>query len=76
MALEESVSLFKCQHCKKDIEVHEKYYSINITKEVFEDGAVTVLDDERAIQFCIECGELYDLFAARAPLKRMRFSQE
>lgn len=70
------MSLFKCHHCKKDIAVNEEFYSISITKEVFEDGAVTVLDDDGVREYCLECGELYDLFAARVPLKRMGLSQE
>jgi len=58
-----------CSHCNKNIDENEKYYTINYYKEVFEFGAVTVIEADNIKVYCLKCAALFDFAKISVPLK-------
>ena len=54
------VTGFPCDGCDKPIPEGTPMWSVNIHKEVFEAGAITVLQADSAKVFCEECAESLD----------------
>ena len=58
-----------CSHCSKNIEDNEVHYSINFHKEVYEAGAMTVLQADGVLAYCSKCADLFDFTKIAVPLK-------
>lgn len=60
---------FTCDGCSKFIEEGEKMWNINLHQEVWEDGAITVLDAYAVFIFCEKCAAKKDFERITVPDK-------
>jgi hypothetical protein len=58
--MEKQTVKFPCDDCAKYIKEGEKMWNINLYQEVWEDGAITVLDAYAAFIFCEKCAAKKD----------------
>jgi len=60
----------KCFKCGKNIDENEIHYTINLHKEVFESGGVSVIEADTIKVYCLQCAELFDFNSISVPLKK------
>ena len=61
--------MFACDVCEKAIPDGETMWSVNVHREVFEDGAITVLEAASCWVFCEDCANLRDFPNMQVPFK-------
>lgn len=61
---------FPCDGCAKDIKKGEKMWSVNLYEEVWDGGAITVLDAYSAFIFCEKCAAKKDFENITVPDKK------
>ena len=60
---------FRCVDCDKLIADGEPMWSVNVNREVFEDGAITVLQADSYKVYCEECAQSLDFLGIHIPRK-------
>ena len=58
-----------CSECESIIKSGEKYWSINLHQEVYEEGAITVLQALNSRNFCENCATIMDFEKIIVPKK-------
>ncbi len=61
---------FPCDGCGKYIGVGKEMWSVNLNQEIWEDGAITVLDAYAAFTFCEKCAAKKDFEKITIPDKK------
>jgi hypothetical protein len=59
---------FICSICEKFILAGETMWSVNVHREVSDDGAITVLDADSIYIFCEDCAQHRDFLNISIPL--------
>ena len=60
----------ECHECEAVIKGKEPYWSVNVHKERFEQGAVEVMQATAVAVFCDSCASKRDLYQIHVPFKR------
>ena len=61
-------AVFHCSHCKKGIVSDERMCSVNVHRETFSNGCITVHKATSHFVFCSTCAEQRDFGGMTIPL--------